>query len=97
MQALHDAGVTHVLRIEDGRVLAEDDAFGGPPDAFDVLAVYRFEGDSNPDDESAIYVLLHRPSGRRGQLLAPYGPMTPAAEWDVLAALRGRDAPPPAG
>ena len=48
---------------------------------------YRFEGASNPDDESLVLALHDVVSGRLGVLITAYGPAASAAEADVLAAL----------
>lgn len=46
----------------------------------------RFEGDSNPDDES-ILIAVSTPCGHRGLYSAAYGPDTPAEDSQVLQAL----------
>jgi len=48
---------------------------------------YRFEGASNPDDESIVMALHDAASGRLGVLITAYGPSASEAEADVLAAL----------
>ncbi len=48
---------------------------------------YRFEGASNPDDESLVMALHDVASGRLGVLITAYGPSASEAEADVLAAL----------
>ncbi|HET7360736.1 MAG TPA: phosphoribosylpyrophosphate synthetase [Salinimicrobium sp.] len=42
------------------------------PDEFHVDEVYRFEGISNPDDNSILYA-IHTNSGRKGVLVDGYG------------------------
>jgi hypothetical protein len=46
----------------------------------------RFEGDSNPDDETILIAVTTR-CGHRGLFSAAYGPDTPAADSAVLQAL----------
>ncbi len=46
----------------------------------------RFEGDSNPDDESVL-VALTLPCGHRGLYSAAFGPATPPNDVAVLHAL----------
>jgi hypothetical protein len=48
---------------------------------------YRFEGASNPDDESLVLALHDATSGRLGVLITAYGPAASADEADVLSAL----------
>lgn len=42
------------------------------PDKFRIVEVYRFEGNSNPDDESILYV-IESTDGRKGTLINGYG------------------------
>jgi hypothetical protein len=46
----------------------------------------RFEGESNPDDESILLALVCR-CGTRGQFTAAFGPDTPRADAAVLVRL----------
>ncbi|MGZ4694039.1 MAG: hypothetical protein ACXWCM_03405 [Acidimicrobiales bacterium] len=48
---------------------------------------YRFEGASDPDDESMVIALHDAVSGRLGVLVTAYGPSASEAEAEVLAAL----------
>ncbi len=58
-------------------------------DAVDVDETVRFEGDSNPADES-ILVAVTLPCGDRGLFSAAFGAATPALDVDVLQALAAR-------
>jgi hypothetical protein len=54
------------------------------PEELAIKEVYRFEGDSNPDDNMVLYALQSRPSpAHKGVLVAAYGPdiETAAAEF----------------
>lgn len=42
------------------------------PDSFEITEVYRFEGMSNPDDNSVLYVIEGK-DGIKGQLVDAYG------------------------
>jgi hypothetical protein len=48
---------------------------------------YRFEGASNPDDQSLVMALHDDASGQLGVLITAYGPAATQAEADVLSAL----------
>lgn len=43
------------------------------PDDFEIDKVYRFEGDSNPDDEAVVYALSSPKFGVKGLLVNGYG------------------------
>lgn len=43
------------------------------PDEFEIDAVYRFEGESNPDDEAVVYAISSPAYGVKGVLVNAYG------------------------
>jgi hypothetical protein len=43
------------------------------PDDFEIDAVYRFEGESNPDDEAVVYAISSSRFGVKGVLVNAYG------------------------
>ena len=57
------------------------------PRSAEILDVARFEGASDPDDESAAYALRCIHCGARGILVTAYGPTSSAEEADVVVAL----------
>ena len=59
------------------------------PASMTVHAIVRFEGDSNPDDES-ILVALESEGGCRGLFTAAFGLDTPVEDAGVLHHLIGR-------
>jgi len=44
------------------------------PDEFQIDAFYRFEGESDPDDEAVIYAISSRKYGVKGTLVNAFGP-----------------------
>ena len=60
-----------------------------PADA-DVIELYRFEGESDPGDESVVIALRCHVCGAEGSLVAAYGMAADGPEADVLAALVDR-------
>lgn len=43
------------------------------PDDFEIDKVYRFEGESNPDDEAVVYAISSPTFGVKGTLVNAYG------------------------
>lgn len=43
------------------------------PDDFEIDKVYRFEGESNPDDQSILYAISSPKFGTKGLLVNGYG------------------------
>ena len=58
------------------------------PEELTIREVYRFEGDSNPDDNMVLYALQSRPNpAHKGVLVAAYGPDIETAAADFLQRL----------
>jgi hypothetical protein len=53
----------------------------------EVVELFRFEGASDPGDESVVVALRCQACGAGGTLVAAYGMAADGAEADVLAAL----------
>ena len=84
--ALRDAGFDGDFEVRDGGLVLRGH---GPVDPRDlhIDAQYRFEGASDPDDESVVLGLHDPATGVRGVLVSAYGPSASATEADVLAVL----------
>jgi hypothetical protein len=59
-----------------------------PPDLFRVDAVVRFEGDSDPGDESAVFALTSEADATRGTYMVAYGPMMDVLDADMVRLLQ---------
>ncbi len=44
------------------------------PEAFHVDSIVRFEGDTDPSDEAAVFAIIHGLSGTKGTYTVTYGP-----------------------
>ena len=71
---------------EDGQLRCGDCSATEEPENMSILVTERFEGDSNPDDESILLALVCG-CGSRGQFTAAFGPDTPQADAAVLVRL----------
>jgi hypothetical protein len=47
--------------------------FSLAPDKFEITEVYRFEGDTDPDDETVVYAIESK-EGIKGTIVNGYGP-----------------------
>jgi hypothetical protein len=86
LDALRSAGFEADFEVRDDGLQVVGQ---GPvdPATVHIDAQYRFEGASDPDDESVVYGLHDTVSGARGVWVSAYGPSASAAEADVLAVL----------
>ena len=67
---LRRRGFTQDFNLADNCLVCNGQAFS--PDDFEISEVYRFEGDSDPGDESVVYGIEGR-NGVKGVLVNGYG------------------------
>ena len=58
------------------------------PDDFEIDKFYRFEGESNPDDESILYALSSPKYGVKGLLVNGYGISSDDVSEELIAKLK---------
>ena len=81
MRQLTDAGWVEQFTIDEGWLTCDNCAGRYTAEEVVVDEVHRFEGASDPGDESILFAIT-APCNHRGTLPATYGPDTPA---DVAA------------
>ena len=87
MRQLQDAGWTEQFAVDDGWLTCGNCAARYTAEEVVVDEVYRFEGASDPGDESILFAIT-TPCGHRGTLPATYGPDTPTDVADFVTRLR---------
>jgi hypothetical protein len=87
MRELHAAGWTEQLSVDDGGLRCQRCHDWAAPENVEVDEVYRFEGPSDPADESILFA-ISMPCGHRGTLPAAYGKDTAPDVADVVSRLR---------
>jgi hypothetical protein len=88
MRQLHGAGWVEQISVGDAGLRCDGCGGWAAPEDVAVDSVFRFEGPSDPGDESILFA-LSMPCGHRGALPAVYGKDTEPAVADVLVRLRG--------
>jgi len=58
------------------------------PDDFEIDKVYRFEGESNPDDESILYAISSPKYSMKGLLVNGYGVSSDDVSDELIAKLK---------
>ena len=53
IEQLREQGYTYDFNLEDNCIVCDVDKFNS--DEFDIVEVYRYEGDSDPADEATVY------------------------------------------
>jgi len=87
MRELAAAGWIEQFSVSDGGLRCDGCQCWAAPEDVDVDAVYRFEGASDPGDESILFA-ISMPCGHRGTLPLAYGKDTPPDVVDVVKRLR---------
>jgi hypothetical protein len=57
------------------------------PDEFEIVEVYRFEGESNPSDEDVVYAVESKDEKVKGVLTSAFGTYADAMSSDMLQKL----------
>lgn len=86
MRELHAAGWIEQFSVSDGGLRCDGCSCWAAPEHVDVDKVYRFEGLSDPGDESILFA-ISMPCGHRGTLPAAYGKDTAPDVTDVVQRL----------
>lgn len=87
VERLTAAGYAIQFRAEEGGLRDADSGEILDPDALVVEEVVRFEGTTNPDDESAVFALRSRDGRRSGTYAVAYGPGMEPADGEMVRRL----------
>ena len=87
MRQLDGAGWNEQLIVDDGLLTCGNCGGTAAPEDVQVNEVYRFEGASDPGDESILFA-ISMPCGHRGTFPAAYGKDTAPDVADVVTRLR---------
>ena len=70
VKGLKQRGYTKDFNLEENCIVCHEERFH--PEDFEIVEVYRFEGDSDPADEAIVYAIESR-VGDKGILVSGYG------------------------
>lgn len=73
INGLKRAGYTMDFNILEECVVCQAVNISLSPDEFEIDKTYRFEGESNPDDEAIVYAISSDIHGVKGVLVNSYG------------------------
>jgi quercetin dioxygenase-like cupin family protein len=73
MNALKKEGFTMDFNIHHEHLVCQQEDMILSPDDFEIDKVYRFEGESNPADQSILYAISSHKFGSKGLLVNGYG------------------------
>ena len=84
IEALQQQGYTTDFNIEENALVCSEGKFGA--DDFEIVDVYRYEGNTDPADEAAVYAIKSS-SGVKGILVTGYGASADIASAEILEKL----------
>lgn len=73
MNGLMELGYTHDFNIHEECLVCHEFSVTLSPDEFEIDKVYRFEGASDPEDQSILYAISSKKSNIKGILVNGYG------------------------
>lgn len=86
--ALIELGYTHDFNVREECLVCHQLEMTLSPDDFEIDKAYRFEGASNPDDQSVLYAISSPKYNIRGTLVNGYGVSADEATDQLIAKLR---------
>ena len=84
VHGLRQRGYTIDFNLEENCITCVDAKFN--PEDFEIVEVYRFEGDSDPADEAVVYGIASK-TGLKGVLVNGYGPSADAMSGEMARKL----------
>lgn len=73
INGLKAEGYTRDFNIRKDCLVCSETKIELAPDDFNIDGVFRFEGESNPDDEAVLYAISSTKDGSKGVLVNGYG------------------------
>src|SRR5258706_13431742 len=80
-------GFTHNFNIKQDAIECSDIGVMIHPSDFEIAEVYRFEGNSNPDDEEVVYAIESK-SGIKGVLVSAFGTYADEISAELIKKLK---------
>jgi hypothetical protein len=81
---LRAQGFTTDFNLAENCIICDSQKFD--PNDFEIIDVYRYEGNSDPADEAAVYAIQSN-TGLKGVLVAGYGPSSDSMSNEMLEKL----------
>ncbi len=73
VKGLKERGYNVDFNIAFDKLICSENKFCLRPDEFEIIEFYRFEGDSNPDDEDVVYAVESKDGKHKGVITSAFG------------------------
>jgi hypothetical protein len=87
INGLKEEGYTRDFNIQQDCLVCQETKTELSPDEFEIDGVFRFEGESNPDDEAVLYAISSTKDGSKGVLVNGYGVSADDASAELVKKL----------
>lgn len=87
IEQLRQKGFTVDFNLERNCIVCHPEKFN--PDDFEIVDVYRYEGNTDPADEATVYAIESK-TGLKGVLVTGYGISTDTMSTEILNKLHNR-------
>ncbi len=88
LEKLKQEGYTVDLNLKHNCLECAENSLQVHPEDFVVDRIFRFEGDSNPDDEAILYAISSEKHGIKGTVVNSYGTYADDITEDLIHALK---------
>ena len=80
-------GFTIDFNIAFDKIICSDNKICLNPNEFEIVEVYRFEGDTDPGDENVVYAIESKDTKIKGTMLSAYGMYAESASSEMIQKL----------
>jgi hypothetical protein len=87
LKELKQRGYTVDFNIAFDKIICSDNKICLDPHEFEIVEVFRFEGDTNPSDEDVVYAIESKDGKIKGALSSAYGTYAETASADMMKKL----------
>jgi hypothetical protein len=84
---LKKRGFSIDFNIAFDKIICADNKICLHPDEFEIVEAYRFEGDSNPDDEDVVYAVESKDGSLKGVITSAFGMYADALSNKIIQKL----------
>ena len=73
LNGLKARGYTINFNLAFDKIMCSDNKICLNPDEFEIVEIYRFEGDTNPSDEDVVYAIESKEGNIKGIITSAFG------------------------
>ena len=87
LNGLRSQGFTIDFNVAFDKLICSEKKIILHPEDFEITRIFRFEGDSNPDDEEVVFAIESKDGSRKGVLVSAFGIYSESTSTEMLKKL----------